>query len=244
MHVTRARAAFCLAREAEVVTDQEWLQSDAPEQMPAWLRHSEKVSDRKLRLFAVACCRHVHYLIPDSRSWSALEAGERYADGVGNQADLARGAAIAGRRSRGDERTAASAVAFAASPYDELVGVAQGTARRAAAAVWRVAQAAVEQWDAERRWQCLALRDIFDNPFRPVALGPALRTPTVLSLAQRIYDNRHLPAGALDPMLLAALADVLEQTGCHNAGVLGHLRQPGAVHVRGCWVVDCLLEKK
>ncbi len=38
------------------------------------------------------------------------------------------------------------------------------------------------------------------------------------------------------------LADALEEAGCDNAEVLTHCREPG-VHVRGCWVVDLVLDK-
>jgi hypothetical protein len=35
----------------------------------------------------------------------------------------------------------------------------------------------------------------------------------------------------------------LEDAGCSEPELLGHLRGPGP-HVRGCWVVDLLLEKE
>ena len=56
---------------------------------------------------------------------------------------------------------------------------------------------------------------------------------TVVKLAQAIYDDR-----AFDR--LPILADALEDAGCQDADILGHCRQQGAVHVRGCWVVDLL----
>ena len=79
-------------------------------------------------------------------------------------------------------------------------------------------------------------RDIFDNPFRPSAvdrLWLAWRDATIPKLAQAIYDDR-----AFDR--LPALADTLEEAGCHDADILGHCRGPGP-HVRGCWVVDLLV---
>jgi hypothetical protein len=38
------------------------------------------------------------------------------------------------------------------------------------------------------------------------------------------------------------LADALEEAGCADADILGHLRGPGP-HVRGCFVLDFLLGK-
>jgi hypothetical protein len=36
------------------------------------------------------------------------------------------------------------------------------------------------------------------------------------------------------------LADALEEAGCTDADILGHLRA-AAPHARGCWAVDLLL---
>ena len=57
----------------------------------------------------------------------------------------------------------------------------------------------------------------------------------MFKLAEAIYEER-----AFDR--LAVLADALEEAGCTNPDILGHLRGPGP-HVRGCWVLDCLLGK-
>ncbi|MCE9560796.1 MAG: hypothetical protein K8U57_01950 [Planctomycetes bacterium] len=80
------------------------------------------------------------------------------------------------------------------------------------------------------------LRDIFGNPFHPVALDPSWLTPTVVRLAEHIYHKR-----AFDQMPI--LADALQDAGCDNADLLNHCRQPGE-HVRGCWVVDMLTGRK
>ena len=63
-----------------------------------------------------------------------------------------------------------------------------------------------------------------------------------VSLAQAAYDQRILPIGHLDPARLAVLSDALEETGCTDAELLGHLREPGP-HVRGCWALDLILAK-
>jgi hypothetical protein len=52
----------------------------------------------------------------------------------------------------------------------------------------------------------------------------------------------HTSDGLLDPVRLSILADALEDAGCENADVLGHLRSPGP-HVRGCWPLDLILGK-
>jgi hypothetical protein len=41
---------------------------------------------------------------------------------------------------------------------------------------------------------------------------------------------------------LPLLADALEDAGCTDDELLGHLRAPGP-HVRGCWAVDLVLGK-
>jgi hypothetical protein len=96
---------------------------------------------------------------------------------------------------------------------------------------------------SETAKQIALLRDIFGNPFRPTLLNPAWLPVTVTGLAEAAYDERSLPAGTLDLARLTVLADALEEAGCDNADIMAHLRSAGP-HVRGCWVVDCLLVKE
>jgi hypothetical protein len=92
-------------------------------------------------------------------------------------------------------------------------------------------------------FQLAAVHEIFGNPFRPAAFDPRWLTPAVISLAQPAYDERLRPTGHLDGARLAVLADALEEAGCSDPAILGHLRGPGP-HVRGCWVLDRLLKKE
>src|SRR4051812_25309139 len=62
------------------MTDAEWRAFSDPRPMLDFLRG--RASDRKLRLFAVACCRRLWALLPDERCRSALEIAERFADGL------------------------------------------------------------------------------------------------------------------------------------------------------------------
>ena len=86
---------------------------------------------------------------------------------------------------------------------------------------------------AERAFQCLAVKDIFGNPFRSGTFDPTWKTPTVVQLAQALYEDRHFED-------LPVLADALEEAGCTNADILDHLRSHGP-HVRGCWPLDLIL---
>jgi hypothetical protein len=80
------------------------------------------------------------------------------------------------------------------------------------------------------------LRDIFGNPFRPVAFDPAWQTSTAVGIALQMYDSRDFAA-------MPILADALQDAGCEDATILDHCRDEKQVHVRGCWVVDLVLGK-
>ena len=95
----------------------------------------------------------------------------------------------------------------------------------------------------EEAAQAGLLRCIFGNPFRPVALDRSWKTPTALAIAQAAYEDRIVPAGHLYSDKLAVLADALEDGGCTDAAILGHLRGPGP-HVRGCWALDLILGRE
>jgi hypothetical protein len=95
--------------------------------------------------------------------------------------------------------------------------------------------AAAKGRTAEQVEQIKLLRDIFGNPFRPVAFDPAWLTADTLGIAARMYERRDFSA-------MHILADALEEAGCTNPDLLLHAREPG-VHIRGCWVVDGVLGK-
>ncbi|MBL8793687.1 MAG: hypothetical protein JNM56_07275 [Planctomycetia bacterium] len=79
------------------------------------------------------------------------------------------------------------------------------------------------------------VREVFGNPFRPVKCLPRWRSEVVVEPAQHIYDGHSFKRRK-------RLAEALENSGCDNAAMLDHCRQPGE-HVRGCWCVDLILSK-
>jgi hypothetical protein len=224
------------------MTEQEWLECTDPQKMLELLRG--KTSDRKLRLFAVACCRHVWRLVPaDDDGKIAVMVSERFADRLATREELK----AARRRARSCEVVAARLDAFQAA--EETANTAAYKVRLLALdyqckdpilagyTTWTTAGVRLEE--QETREQCALLRDIFGKPFRHVTIPPAVvawNDGTVQKIAQAIYDER-----AFDRMPI--LADALEESGCTNTDILNHCRLPGE-HVRGCWVVDLILGKE
>jgi hypothetical protein len=209
------------------VTEQEWLDCTDPTPMLEFLRG--KMSDRKLRLFAVACCRRIWPLMADWRSRVAVETAEKYADGNATESEL-RESHIAAEAASDDALTGGNAeAADAATAAAELVADCTSCAIAAADADY---SARYTEYFA----QAGVLRDIIGNPFHPVPFSPSWCTDTALSLARQMYESR-------DSGAMPILADALQDAGCEDADILNHCRSDGP-HVRGCWVVDLLLGKE
>ena len=68
------------------MTEGEWNACADPQKMLEFLRG--KVSDRKLRLFAVACCRAAMHWDTDKRCAKAVGVAEQYADGKASDEEL------------------------------------------------------------------------------------------------------------------------------------------------------------
>ena len=203
------------------MTEAEWVACTDPTPMLGFLWGN--ASDRKLRLSAAACSRRGWGRI-SAPGRAAVEVAEAFADGLAGPAEL---------------RAARQACKFAGGD-----AAWYAAASRAAIAARNAALSAQAGADPtpERAAQAALLRCVFGNPFRPVTLDPALRTPTVVALAQAAYDERQLPAGTLDAQRLAVLVDALEEAGADPA-IVGHLRSDGP-HVRGCWALDLVIDRQ
>jgi hypothetical protein len=246
------------------MTEAEWLTCTDPQKMLGLLQG--QASDRKLRLFACACCRRIGDFLSIGAPLEAVEVAERYADGrATNQERLvARSAVIASAEAEGTnlfDDYEHELIEWGAVPGGwalmaclellrgkgfEAVRVASDTASEVGgdARRWRAdeegARLSIEEdYSAEQNAQIRLLHDIFGNPFCPVSLKPAWLAwgpGSIPDLAQAIYEER-----AFDR--LPILADALEEAGCTDASILDHCRGPGP-HALGCWVVDLILGKK
>lgn len=211
---------------------------------------------RKARHFAAVCCRRVEPLFKFPRLSDLLGLVEDYADGrIGLEelivaAAAARaevGAEVAGpshlwdRVAREAHRLAPDYHLMRTTPPDRLAHAAgllaaDGNTAEAVDCWQRTAEAAANaggDLTAELAFQADLLRDLFGNPFVPVAIDPGWRTGAVLALAGSAAESG-------DYGVLPILADALQEAGCEDAEVLGHCRG-GGTHAPGCWVVEAVL---
>jgi hypothetical protein len=230
------------------MTEAEWLAATDPGPMLDFIRG--RASDRKLRLFAVACSRRIWHLLEDERCRFSVDVAERYAENFATE-DEREGAAVAIDPGTDDDpranvawfaAAAASACSYPAASLLTHPAIAAHFAAQAAA--WAVAArgpAREAAWQAElqaeRQAQSRLLAEII-HP-HPSRLAPAIdpRGPLVAHRLAREIDEQ----GAFDR--LPILADALEDAGCGSPELLAHLRSPGP-HVRGCWALDLVLGKE
>ena len=161
------------------MTEAQWLASTSPREMLQALQG--RAGERSLRLFACACARRSSVLLTKS----LVATAERYADGLASAEELAEVG-----------RTVAQEVAPLLTRErrefmwgEEDVGQAWVAESMAVPDAWDAARGAVEgiiqaayytldgheQMWARYRPEVI-LRDLFVNPFRPVALDPSWLT--------------------------------------------------------------------
>jgi hypothetical protein len=173
--------------------------------------------DRKLRLFACACCR-LAGRYGNVGGLDCVGLAEEVAEGRRTPAEAQR--LVSGMpRLMSDDWAATADIGRLAHLFGDRARIWDGVPRAA------------------------LVRCVFGNPFRPPRVEPSWLSwggGTIAHLAQAAYEQRAMPSGLLDPARLAVLADALEESGCTDAALLAHLRGPGP-HVRGCAAVELLL---
>src|SRR5262249_49702202 len=239
---------WCWGR-SDAMTEKEWLRSFEKGKMLLYLKPN--ATARKLRFFACAFPRQHIGLFQDERSSMALDIAEDFADGKASAEQLASANSMSEFLVDWDTLVPDWEGEWAVHPLAKMAAL---TCRADAFdAAWLVPQmisdityyggadpdfpkSKLEAAEKDLDQFHPLLLDIFGNPFRPVTLERACLTPKVKTLAQAIYDDR-----AFERM--PELADALAEAGCSNQDILSHCRGPGP-HVRGCWVVDLVLEKE
>jgi hypothetical protein len=250
------------------MTEAEWQASTDPTPM---LRLTQgKVSDRKLRLYLVACCERIEELLIDARSRSALAYARCAADGQSDIREMEQKYNDA-RAAWGAASHAAGSRRFGVEEFERLCqkthtglgpenDVTLSDPLALAAAVVEVTSNPRLLWDSAGWVAYSAARAISlsveDDKLYLCELGAHCE------LARDIFGNPFRPA-TLDPswrtstvLALAQgiyeerafdrmpiLADALEDGGCSDPQILNHCRGPGP-HVRGCFVIDLILGKE
>lgn len=200
-----------------------------------------RASPRKLRLVGCAFARSRWHLLVDGRSRRAVELAESYADGscsLDVLLDAQEGAAVVAAAAVQYDlqcpTTRAVRLAVAATNEDAYTAAYLGTVDVPHA--YPSCAGYGSEFNQACAEQMPVFRDIFGNPFRPVTFDPTWRTSTAVALAESIYADH-----AFDR--LPILADALQDVGCEDADILGHLRGDGP-HVKGCWALDLVLGKE
>jgi hypothetical protein len=216
--------------------------------------------DERFRRFAIACCRRVAEVLEfgdtyaldcleiyaTSRLREAILKARRFHRPAANDASRALSAvsqADGVTRLRAQARSLATSAVWTCTKSKATQAAMAYREAAAAMATIKLLKAPIpdshrfNEWlapdPAELATQASFLRDIFGNPFHPVAYPAAWRTQTAVALARQMNESRDF-----SPMPI--LADALEDAGCSHAAILDHLRGPGP-HVRGCWVLALVL---
>jgi hypothetical protein len=256
------------------MTEGEWQTCTEPRTMiGVWTPMTRRnLTDRKLTLFACACCVRIRSLFPDESCREAVELAERYVDGA---ADGEKVQAI--REQIGAE--------WFDPNYNAVDAEASNIAAEAAYFCTFDAEAA-RDFRRAHDWQYFDnfnnyLACVADLAAESAALAAARKRAKVQKTRQRICDmeranqaellrdlfgplpfrSMSVPVSVLRwnvriiPKLaqtiyderaferLPILADALEDAGFDNAEILAHCRSDSK-HVRGCWVLDLILGKK
>jgi hypothetical protein len=266
-----------------VVTEREWLAATDPTLMMNFLQkektsfgtrslgwifpQSFPISERKWRLFSVACCRRIMHLMPVVETRQLIELVERFADCQATEAEIKVGIQASMNACTADtvqrQTTGADwseAEWEASDAVERCHSSEEGGCRRAlqqAALAW-----ACRVHPNGRRIEGLVGGHPCVQTSKPWETEVAAEHARQAAILRDIVGN---PFGraAVDSGWLAwhdgtipriarrihderrfedmpILADALEDAGCCDEAILTHCRGENG-HVRGCWVLDLLL---
>jgi hypothetical protein len=238
--IRRRWAECCLSKRSFSVTEAEWLACRDPRPLLESLRG--KVSDRKLTLFSAACFRRI-WRLADGPCRKVVEAVERFADDAVGEEELANAYAAwvsEVDKLRGQINDGAGGNTYSAIP--NLVSCGVSFAQALSDAVMSAAAfvppdtldpAAI---DDELNEHAALVREIFGNPFRAATFDAAWAAPEILDLCQAMIREQRFDR-------MPRVGEALYAVGCRDEAILAHCRETSG-HVRGCWVLDLLMQKQ
>ena len=247
------------------MTEADWLASTNPEPMLEFIRR--QATARKVRLFAVACCRRIWSSLEHDEFRDAVRKAELFADGLTDRAELLqaheKACAIFSRLHGRDNGPGAALTAsgFPSPPKSIFQRVADALddpwwedefdkGDPLAPALVTARHAARAAADLQGQRPVLDASATIAEQQAQTALvvclfgNPFRSRPVSTSWLAREVTARAdsiYAERAFDRMPL--LADALEAAGCTDREMIQHCRSDGQ-HARGCWVVDLLLGKE
>jgi hypothetical protein len=248
------------------MTEAEWMACPHPTPMLDFLQG--RVSNRKLQLFACACCRRLLGLFPNAAMRQAVEFSEQDADQLASpeqwiQAEQAvaswldapstlhgRGECTQGEASA--VRTVHGLTQRRPLARSSLARYAARDARRAvyeAANDRRAIQRAAPQdvvRVARATWQAAQTAYESERQAQAALLREIIGNPFHPVVPDPAWQRPEVAVFAelIDERQaferLSELGELLEEVGCVEGSLLAHCRA-GGDHVRGCWLVDLIL---
>jgi hypothetical protein len=219
------------------VTESEWLSCDDPLEMFCQVVGPMRNSRRRLDLFCVACVRIVWHLLDHPQlklpfDWLEKHPGERVLTRGRHMSDLFPGPAkvLYDWRYRYDLGINTFAVHIAHDLWADMYEYAFENLGKQSGYDLSVLR------EDPGIFLTSVMRDIFGNPFRSVSFSSKCRTGTTLALARQMDQSRDFRA-------MPILADALEDAGCTDEWILDHCRN-SCTHIRGCWVVELVLDNE
>ncbi|QVL32962.1 hypothetical protein KIH39_03330 [Telmatocola sphagniphila] len=229
------------------MTEDDWQLGANPEPM---LRYLEvRMTDRKMRLFGIACCRR--YPLEEGITPAYVKLLD-YAEKLADSVEDSEGERIWEKlQKRQDDRSQTSdhslaclLVAFTGKNEQffrkgkEGCGTVSDWVREACRLLIerpRHEESRSNRYfrEMERMQQADTLREIIGNPFAQTAFDVNWRNTNILDIATKIYEQKEFEN-------LPILADALQDAGCNWTEIIDHLRSSES-HFRGCWALDAIL---
>jgi hypothetical protein len=176
----------------------------------------DKVSQRKLRLFACACCRQMKAELPEGCGY-VLQVAERFAESLASTEEL----------EQAEDSVRSPAVRTLGTAGAVLGTLWASTWNRAWAAANGAANASAE--GGLFRGQADLLREIVGNPFRRPEV-PAQWPPAVIALAEALAEGGDCHFALHDALLEAGQPELAQHFATGS-------------HPKGCWALDLILSK-